>query len=76
MPDYIGQKVSPLGGAHYLNNLNGNVFIGNQAAAGAVVPIYSNTTQQCGLFNPAGSGVNLVPIKINFGYVDTTGAAG
>ncbi len=68
--------VSELHGKYYTQASRGNLFVGNQAAAGAVVPIYSNTTQQCGLLNPAGSGVNLVPVRLNIGYVSTTGAAG
>lgn len=72
-----GELISaPLHGKNYTHSLSGNIYVGNQGAAGAVLPIYSNTTQQCGLLNPATSGVNLVPLQINFGYVDTTGAAG
>ena len=67
---------APLHAEYYTQASRGNLFVGNQAAAGAVVPIYSSTTQQCGLLNPANSGVNIVPVRINFGYVDTTGAAG
>lgn len=76
MQDKKGQSVSLLYGKNFAQTVNGNVFIGNQAAGGAVIPIYNNTTQQCGIFNPAGSGVYVVPIRINFGYVSTTGAAG
>lgn len=54
----------------------GRVFSGNIAAAGVVLPIYSNTTQQVGLWNPAGSSVDVVLLRIALTYVDTTGAAG
>lgn len=54
----------------------GVVFTGNIAAAGVVLPIYSNTTQQVGLWNPVGSGKDIVLLKIALTYVDTTGAAG
>jgi len=54
----------------------GKIFTGNIAAAGVVLPIYSNNTQQCGLWNPAGSNVDLVILRIGLTYVDTTGAAG
>src|SRR4051812_46591065 len=54
----------------------GRVFHGNIAAAGVVLPIYSNTTQQVGLWNPVGSGVDLILFKIALTYIDTTGAAG
>ena len=80
-PSLLGGKqgeavVSELHGKFYTQAVRGNLFVGSQAAAGAVVPIYSNTTQQCGIFNPGGSGVNVVPVRLNIGYVSTTGAAG
>jgi len=54
----------------------GKIFTGNIAAAGVVLPIYSNNTQQCGLWNPAGSGKDLILLRVSMTYVDTTGAAG
>jgi hypothetical protein len=54
----------------------GTIFTGNIAAAGVVLPIYSNTTQQVGLWNPVGSGKDLLLLKIALTYIDTTGAAG
>lgn len=54
----------------------GKVFTGNVAAAGVVLPIYSNVTQQVGLWNPVGSGVDVVLLRLALTYVDTTGAAG
>lgn len=54
----------------------GRVFTGNIAAAGVVLPIYSNNTQQVGLWNPAGSSKDLVLLRASLTYVDTTGAAG
>jgi hypothetical protein len=55
---------------------DGRVFTGNAAAAGFVLPIYSNTTQQFSLWDPVGSGVDLVILRISMSYIDTTGAAG
>lgn len=66
----------PNAGAYYKYNAQSKLFIGTQAAAGTVLPIYSNTTQQCGLFNPSGSGKHVIPVRLNITYVDTTGAAG
>ena len=54
----------------------GRAFHGGQAAAGAVLPIFSNTAQVVGLWNPAGSGVNAVLTQVALTYVSTTGAAG
>ena len=57
--------------------LMGRLYTGNMAAAGAVIPIYSSTTQQFGLWNPLGSGRIVEVAKLGLGsYVDTTGAAG
>ena len=64
------------GGPYYQAALEGRVFTGNMAAAGQVLPIYSNTAQKVGIWNPNGSGINVVPIKLSMSYVDTTGAAG
>lgn len=67
----------PAVNARYYNDANlGNTFIGTQAAAGAVVPIFSSTSPVFVLWNPLGSNKNLVPLWLTMGYVDTTGAAG
>ncbi len=54
---------------------SGRVFTGNIAAAGVVLPIYSNTTQQVGIWNPAGNDVDVVLLSIALSYVDSIGAA-
>ena len=57
--------------------LEGKVFVGSAAAAGFAIPIYSNTAQQFGLWNPAGNGRWAEIFNIGLGsYVSTTGAAG
>lgn len=61
--------VSALHGKYYELAYNGNVFIGSTAVAGVVPPIYNNTTQQYCIFNPLGSGVNIVPLKVSLGLV-------
>ena len=66
---YLGGKYAALARA-------GKVFIGNMAAAGAVIPIYSNTAQVCGLWNPRGSEVDVQILEIGQTYIDTTQAAG
>lgn len=52
------------------------VFTAPMAAAGGVLPIFSNTAQISVLWNPSGSGVNLNVIECALTYVSTTGAAG
>lgn len=54
---------------------DGRVFHGNTAAAGNVLPIFSNTTQEMGLWNSS-TDVNAVLTRISLTYVSTTGAAG
>ena len=55
----------------------GRVYHGDAAAAGFVIPIYSNTTQQFGLWNPAGNDIIAEIFEIGLGsYIDTSGAAG
>lgn len=52
--------------------LNGQCFIGSTAAAGAVLPIYTNTSQTFGLWNPTGSNVNVVLNKLTLGAATVT----
>jgi len=54
----------------------GQIFTGSMTAAGAALPIYSNTAQVCGIWNPAGNSVDVVLLSLGITYVDTTGAAG
>jgi hypothetical protein len=73
MKDYKGQSVSPINGAYFGHAINGNVYIGNQLPAGVAPPLWSATTQQCGVLNPVGSGKFLVPIRITSTYVSGQG---
>jgi hypothetical protein len=63
------QIVAGLHGKNYTACYRGNVFLGSTAAAGVVPPIYSNTAQTFGLWNPTGSGKNIVPISLRYGIV-------
>jgi len=65
-----------LGARWYDYAKRGRVFTGNAAAAGSVLPIFSNTAQVFGIWNPAGSDVDAVLLGVTFCYVSTTGAAG
>ena len=68
--------VSQFHGKYYTQAAKGNLFIGSQAVGGAVVPIVSNTTQQCGILNPASSGVNASLVKLTIGSVSTNSIMG
>lgn len=65
----------PSFGRYYHAAKEGRFFIGNDAAAGQVLPIYSATAAKFVLWNQAGSGVNGVLAKFTSTYVDTTCAA-
>src|SRR5947207_3285507 len=56
--------VSELHGKYYTQNVNGNLYFGANAAAGAAFSIFSNTTfVGLILWNPQGSGKNLSIVK-------------
>ena len=61
--------VSELTGKYYTQTLRGNTFIGATASAGVVPPIFSNTAQTFGIWNPSGSGKNIVPVNLKVGLV-------
>lgn len=76
LSDERGLLTQPASGTYFHAAKQRKVFTSNNAAAGAVLPIFSGTTQQFGLFNPMGSGVVCNIIEVALTYVDTTGAAG
>lgn len=56
--------VSELHGKYYTQSYNGNAFWASAAATGLITTIFSNTTYVgLLLWNPQGSGKNLVPIR-------------
>ena len=58
------QIVSELNGKYYTDTYRGNTFFASTAVGGLAFSIYSNTTFiGMVLFNPAGSGKNIVPIR-------------
>jgi len=73
MNDPKGTSVSQVNGKYFAQAISGNVFIGNQLPAGVAPPLWSSTTQQCGVMNPAGSGKYVVPITVSATYVSGTG---
>jgi len=66
---------SPLNSRFYEHVLRGNAFVYSTPAAGAAL-VAPTTTNAPMIWNPAGSGKNLVLHKIVYGYVGTTWAAG
>lgn len=47
--------------------LAGNTFVGSTAAAGITVPAYNGTAQTFGVWNPLGSGVELLLVSLDLG---------
>lgn len=61
---------SRLHGDAYTQNYRGNVFYGASAITGLITTIFSNTTYVgLLLWNPTGSGKNVVPIRANQGRI-------
>jgi hypothetical protein len=75
LSDERAQLVQPYGGKWYHAAKQGRLFMGSEAAAGVVLPIYSATAAKFVLWNPANSGVNLVLVRFTATYIDTTCAA-
>jgi hypothetical protein len=68
--------VTQLGGKYAKLALDGILWHGLSAATGAAVPIVSTTAPVCALWNPAGSGKNVVLATMAMGYVSGTSAPG
>lgn len=67
--------VAELHGKYYTQTYNGQMFMGTTTTASAI-PINSSTAPTFVLWNPAGSGVNLVLARYSAGWVATTEAPG
>lgn len=76
LSDEQGMLTQPASGPYWHAGRQKKLFTSSMAAAGAVLPIFSGTTQQFGLFNPLGSKRVCNIVEIALTYVDTTGAAG
>ena len=74
--DARAQLTQPYGGKYYEAARRGRLFHGSSAAAGVVIPIYTNTAQVFGIWNPPNSGVLGVLAKLRMTYNLTTQIAG
>lgn len=61
-----GQVIQQLHGRYYEQGYRGNVFSAANQAAQAVSAALATTYTGILLYNPPGSGVNLVPLKVKF----------
>jgi len=66
---------SRLHGTHYESAKRGNIFILSTIPAGLAVPIQSTLAPTVLLWNPSGSGKNLVLIRYTIAYVSGTSIA-
>lgn len=76
LTDERAQLVGQSGGQYFHQTKQRKLFTAPLPAAGVVLPIFSNTTQQFGLMNPMGSAKLLTLVELALTYVSTTGAAG
>lgn len=72
----LGQAVAQSQGRYMDAVLRGRVFSGGTAATGVAPGTSIGTTAAFSLYNPNGSGVNLVVLKVSMGYVSGTLGAG
>src|SRR5262245_20023967 len=63
-------------GRYYADTNLGNVFLGTTAIAGVALPAYNATAHTFCVWNPLGSGKNVIPIHLMVGYIATTSATG
>jgi len=68
--------VAEAGGKYGEGTARGQLFTYSTPAAGVAIPIYSSTTQQCVLYNPANNNKAFYIRRITFGYVSGTMVAG
>jgi len=68
--------MAELHGKYYTQNYRGNVFIGSTTTTGVVIPIATTKTPVYTIWNPAGSGKNIVPIVSLFSWNATTSVLG
>jgi hypothetical protein len=67
------QIVSELHGKYYQWAYRGRMFIGSSPIAGVAIPISSTTAPTPCIWNPLGSGVNVVLIRYTAAYTGGTG---
>jgi hypothetical protein len=68
-----GAWVSELFGKYYNLMKNGNIFCASCVPTGLAFPIYTSTTMAFTLWNPLGSGVDVIPLRFDASYVSGTG---
>lgn len=67
---------SELHGKYYTQTVRGNVFHGSTPIAGVAIPISSSTSPTPVLWNPSGSGVNVILLNYTAAYTGGTGVVG
>lgn len=61
--------IAELHGKYYTQSYRGNIFIASTVQAGLAIPLNTTTAPLVVLWNPTGSGKNIVPIRFTCGYV-------
>lgn len=74
---FQGERLlSELHPKYFTQATNGNLWHALSAVGGAAVPIANTVAPVCTIWNPVGSGVNVVLAQLAMGYVSGTGAPG
>lgn len=72
IPGFI-QNIARLHGVGYMQNYYQNVYHYGTPAAGVTLTTTGSTVQTFGIWNPAGSGTNIIPIRARICQVGATG---
>lgn len=73
---YGQQMVSDLFGKYTEAAIRGKVFIATSLPAGNAIPVNTTTAPTFFLWNPADSGVHIIPVSFRVGFASGTGIAG
>ena len=68
--------IAELHGRYYTQNYNQKLWIASLTTATAIPVAATNASPQFLIWNPAGSGVNVIPVAMYFGFHSGTGIAG
>jgi hypothetical protein len=68
--------VADVHGKYYTLMKNGNIFSASCVPTGLAFPLYTASTVAFCLWNPLGSGVDVVPLRFDASYVSGTGVVG
>jgi hypothetical protein len=72
IPGFV-QNIARMHGMAYLQNYYGNVYHYGTPATGVTLTTTGSTVQTFGIWNPAGSGQNIIPIRARISQISGSG---